>query len=127
MRSQFAHSLVAAGRAAALGVALAASTAPLTALAAPQTAGESTQAQRPTIAGVKYKQEKNVLVLTGTGFDDTAVVRVNGVEIEGERKFKSDKGRLRIIVPAGAVSAKTEGQNQIEVVQNGVSSGTFSF
>ena len=127
MRSHVAHSLVAAGRAAALGVALAASAAPLTALGAQQTAVESTQAQRPTIAGAKFRQEKNILVLVGTGFDDNAVVRFNGVEVQGERKFKADKNKLRIVLPAGAVAGKTDGQNHVEVIQNGVSSGSFSF
>jgi hypothetical protein len=127
MRSHFAQSLVAAGRAAALGVALAASAAPLTALAAQETAVESTQAQRPTVEGVKYRAEKNILVLTGTGFDDTAVVRFNGVEVQGERKFKSDKGKLRIVLPTGAVPVKADGQNTVEVIQNGVSSGSHSF
>ena len=126
MRSHFAHSLAAAGRAAALGVALAAAVGPLTALAAQQTAVEATQEQRPTIAGAKYRQEKNVLVLVGSGFDGNAVVRFNGVEVQGERKFKADKNKLRIVLPTG-VAAKAQGQNQVEIIQNGVSSAPFSF
>lgn len=84
-------------------------------------------AERPTIAKASYRRDKGILVITGTGFDQTASIRLNGVELTGERKFKADKGKLKVMLPAGSAEFKADGQNRIEIVQNELSSGEFGF
>lgn len=84
-------------------------------------------AERPTIAKAVYRRDKGILVISGTGFDDSATIRLNGVELTGERKFKADKGKLRVTLPANTAQFKADGQNRLEVVQNELSSGEFGF
>jgi hypothetical protein len=116
-----------------LGVAVA--TAGVPALAAqtqePQDAQDAAPAVAetgaPTIAKAAYRRDKGVFVVTGTGFDEGATVRLNGVVLTGERKFKADKGKLKITMPAGSVQLRPEGQNQLEILQGDLSSGEFSF
>jgi hypothetical protein len=85
------------------------------------------QAGRPSVTKAMYRDKNGRLVITGTGFDETAVVRVNGVEVKGERKFRADKNRLRITIPASELSLKGAGQNRLEVIQDGESSGEVTF
>jgi hypothetical protein len=68
-----------------------------------------------------------VLIITGTGFDQAATIRLNGVELTGERKFKADKGKLKVTMPAGTTQLKASGENRLEIVQNELSSGEFGF
>ena len=94
---------------------------------APKAAPATAEAAGPSVTKAMYRDKQGRLVITGTGFDETAVVRVNGVEVKGERKFRADKNRLRITIPASALSLKAAGQNRLEVVQEGASSGEFNF
>ena len=80
----------------------------------------------PTITKAVYKESKGVLVIAGSGFDNTATIRLNGVELTGEKKFNAQKGRLKVTLPAG-FAFKATGQNQVEIVQNGASSTVFDF
>ena len=117
-----------AGRLAVLGAAIAVAGASVT--AAPlQEAQEQTEvtAAAPAIARAAYNEKKGALLVIGTGFDDSAVVRVNGVEVSGERKFRSDKQKLRIKISAADLALKAGGQNTIEILQDGRSSGEISF
>ena len=117
-----------AGRLAVLGAAIAVAGASVT--AAPlQEAQEQTEvtAAAPAIARAAYNEKKGALLVIGTGFDDSAVVRVNGVEVSGERKFRSDKQKLRIKISAADLALKAGGQNTIEILQDGRSSGEIAF
>jgi hypothetical protein len=86
----------------------------------------ATQADRPSITKAVYRESKGVLVIAGSGFDTNATIRLNGVELTGEKKFNAQKGKLKVTLPGGA-GLKTAGQNRIEIVQNEVSSGEFDF
>ena len=118
--------LAAAARPALLAVAMLG--VPALAAQAPEDDAATVQAERPLVTDVKFKEAKNVLVVIGKGFDAEAIVRLNGVEVEGERKFFADQGRLRIKLPADTpVALKAAGENRLEVVANGLSSGEFGF
>jgi hypothetical protein len=84
-------------------------------------------ADGPVISKASYKKDKNAIVIVGTGFDQSATVRLNGVELTGEKKFKAEKHKLRVTVPTGGTELKPDGENRIEVVQGEVSSGEFPF
>ena len=84
-------------------------------------------ADGPMISKASYKRDKNAIVIVGTGFDQSATVRLNGVELTGERKFKAEKHKLRITVPTGGTELKPTGENRLEVVQGDLSSGEFEF
>ena len=84
-------------------------------------------ADGPVISKASYKKDRNAIVIVGTGFDQSAIVRLNGVELTGEKKFKAEKHKLRVTVPTGGTELKPEGENRIEVVQGELSSGEFPF
>lgn len=115
-----------AGRLAVLGAAIAVVGAPAMAAPAPA-AQEEVTAAAPVVARAAYNEKKGALLVVGTGFDDSAVVRVNGVEVSGERKFRADKQKLRIKISAADLALKAEGQNTVEILQDGRSSGEISF
>jgi hypothetical protein len=111
-----------------LGVAVA--TAGVPALAATQqdtTSQTAPAAATPSIQKASYNHDKGMLVIVGTGFDQTASVRLNGVELTGEKKFKAEKNKLRVSLPASAAQLKAKGQNRVEIVQAGTTSGEFDF
>lgn len=93
---------------------------------APQ-AQTDTVAQQSTITKVVFKQERNRLIISGTGLDENVTVRVNGREVTGERKFKADKGKLRITVQPDQLGLKASGQNRVEVLRNDALLGESSF
>src|SRR5215203_3628433 len=108
------HAIVRAASAAVIAIVLA-------------SAALATQTDRPNITKAVYKESKGVLVIAGSGFDTNATIRLNGVELAGEKKFNAQKGKLKVTLPAGAAALKTPGQNRIEIVQNEISSGEFDF
>jgi hypothetical protein len=115
-----------AGRLAVLGAAIAVAGAP--AMAAPTPAPQEEAAvAAPVVARAAYNEKKGALLVVGTGFDDSAVVRVNGVEVSGERKFRADKQKLRIKISAADLALKADGQNTVEIVQDGRTSGEITF
>ena len=109
-----------------LGAALATTGVPVLATAQQEPAAQA-PADVPTISKASYNRGKGMLVIVGSGFDQTASVRLNGVELTGERKFKAEKGKLRVSLPAGSSQLKAQGQNHVEVLQGSTSSGEFSF
>ncbi len=127
-RMKMFDAAAAAGRMALLGAALAMAGAPVAAVAAQQQAETAEAAVgAPAVTRASYNQKKGALLIIGTGFDDQAVIRVNGVEVRGERKFRADKSKLRIKIAAGELQLKAQGENRIEILQGGVSSGEISF
>jgi hypothetical protein len=86
----------------------------------------ATQTDRPNITKAVYRESKGVLVIAGSGFDTNATIRLNGVELTGEKKFNAQKGKLKVAIPAG-LGMKTPGQNRVEILQNEQSSGEFGF
>lgn len=125
-RTRLFEAASAAGRMAVLGAALAVAGAP--AVAAQEQAEPAAEtAGAPAITRASYNQKKGALLIIGTGFDDQAVVRVNGVEVHGERKFRADRSKLRIKIPASSLQLKAQGENRVEILQGGVSSGEITF
>jgi hypothetical protein len=108
------HAIVRAASAAVIAIVLATAT------------GFAAQTGQLTITKAVYKESKGILVIAGSGFDNTATVRINGVELTGEKKFNAQKGRLKVPVPAG-FAFKAAGENRVEIVQNEASSGEFPF
>ena len=92
-----------------------------------QSGSATVETARPNVTKAVYREAKGRLVIYGSGFDESAVIRVNGVEVTGERKFAAGKGKLRITVPAAQLALKAAGQNRVEVIQQGASSGEFTF
>jgi len=111
-----------------LGVAIATTGVPAyAAIHQDATSQVAPAAATPTIQKASYNHDKGILVIVGTGFDQSASVRLNGVELTGEKKFKAEKNKLRVSLPASAAQLKAKGQNRIEVVQAGTASGEFEF
>jgi hypothetical protein len=113
----------------ALGVAVATAGVPALAATPQDTAVRqpATTAGAPAISKASYNRGKGMLVIVGTGFNESASVRLNGVELTGQRKFKAEKGKLRVTLPADSAQLKTDGQNRVEVMQGDLSSGEFDF
>lgn len=107
-----------------LGAAIAVGVAPVGAMPVRQ---DAEVASAVAVSRAVYNQKKGALMIIGTGFDANAVVRVNGVEVQGERKFRSDKNKLRIKIPAAELGLKATGQNTIEIAQGSLSSGEIAF
>ncbi len=110
-----------------LGAAIAATGVPAIAATHQDAAAQAPSPATPAISKASYKPDKGVLVVYGTGFDQTATVRLNGVELTGAKKFKADKNKLRISLPAAAAQMKTKGQNRLEILQGASASGAFEF
>jgi hypothetical protein len=109
-----------------LGAALATSGVSALAAAPQDSPAPAVATATPAISKASYNHDKGMLVIVGTGFDQTASVRLNGVELTGEKKFKAEKNKLRVVLPASAAQLKVKGQNVVEIVQGGTTA-TFEF